>query len=182
MRQLLIPASLALLLGACGPAPVPAPVAPAADPASPSVAPDTRPADEVVVAHFRCGDLAVGARFDNARGELVLTPAARRLVLPQAPAASGARYADAQGNEFWNKGQRANLTLDGARLDCAVTGQVSSWDEARSRPWITYFDSWPFFADGAGNYQNVMDAMALLQNAGVERVGLMSQPRQDGAR
>ena len=35
-------------------------------------------------------------------------------------------------------------------------------------------------ADGAGSYQNVMDAMALLQNAGVERVGLMSQPRQDG--
>jgi biopolymer transport protein TolR len=37
-------------------------------------------------------------------------------------------------------------------------------------------------ADGAGSYQNVMDAMALLQNAGVERVGLMSQPRQDGTR
>ena len=36
-------------------------------------------------------------------------------------------------------------------------------------------------ADGAGSYQNVMDAMALLQNAGVEKVGLMSQPRQDGA-
>ncbi|QDW67195.1 protein TolR [Luteimonas granuli] len=37
-------------------------------------------------------------------------------------------------------------------------------------------------ADGAGSYQNVMDAMVLLQNAGVERVGLMSQPRQDGTR
>ncbi len=37
-------------------------------------------------------------------------------------------------------------------------------------------------ADGTGSYQNVMDAMVLLQNAGVERVGLMSQPRQDGTR
>ena len=36
-------------------------------------------------------------------------------------------------------------------------------------------------ADGAGSYQNVMDAMALRQNAGVERVGLMSDPRQGGA-
>ena len=36
-------------------------------------------------------------------------------------------------------------------------------------------------ADGAGAYQNVMDAMVLLQRAGVERVGLMSNPRQDGA-
>ena len=30
--------------------------------------------------------------------------------------------------------------------------------------------------DGASPYQNVMDAMAVVQNAGVERVGLMSQP------
>ncbi len=35
--------------------------------------------------------------------------------------------------------------------------------------------------DGGAPYQTVMDAMALLQNAGVERVGLMSQPT-DGAK
>ena len=33
-------------------------------------------------------------------------------------------------------------------------------------------------ADGSGSYQTVMDAMALLQNAGVQKVGLMSDPRQ----
>ena len=37
-------------------------------------------------------------------------------------------------------------------------------------------------ADGGSSYQKVMDAMALLQNAGVERVGLMSQPAEAAAR
>ena len=36
--------------------------------------------------------------------------------------------------------------------------------------------------DGAADYQLIMDAMVLLQSAGVEKVGLMSAPRQDGAR
>ncbi len=26
------------------------------------------------------------------------------------------------------------------------------WDEARSRPWVEFFDSWPFFADREGRY------------------------------
>lgn len=26
------------------------------------------------------------------------------------------------------------------------------WDEARSRPWVAYFDSWPYFTDDQGNY------------------------------
>jgi hypothetical protein len=26
------------------------------------------------------------------------------------------------------------------------------WSEAETRPWITYIDSWPYFADGNGNY------------------------------
>ncbi|MCM2338011.1 MAG: protein TolR [Lysobacter sp.] len=36
--------------------------------------------------------------------------------------------------------------------------------------------------DATANYQRVMDAMVLLQRAGVEKVGLMSQPKQDGTR
>ncbi|MGJ4804222.1 MliC family protein [Luteimonas sp. SDU82] len=123
----------ALLLGACRPAPAPAPAAPAADPASPSATPGATAAGDVVVAHFRCGDLAVGTRFDNARGELVLTPGARRLVLQQAVAASGARYVDAAGNEFWNKGDAATLVLDGQQHDCSTTDEASPWDEARTR-------------------------------------------------
>ncbi|HZW17927.1 protein TolR [Luteimonas lutimaris] len=35
--------------------------------------------------------------------------------------------------------------------------------------------------DGSANYQKVMDAMVLLQSAGVQKVGLMSEPKhQDG--
>jgi hypothetical protein len=33
------------------------------------------------------------------------------------------------------------------------------WDEARSRPWITYFDSWPFFADADGNYADQLPSI-----------------------
>ncbi|WP_162435183.1 MliC family protein [Pseudoxanthomonas koreensis] len=35
------------------------------------------------------------------------------LVLQQAAAASGARYADSNGNEFWTKGPGGTLTLSG---------------------------------------------------------------------
>ena len=36
--------------------------------------------------------------------------------------------------------------------------------------------------DGRSNYQPIMDAMNILQNAGVEKVGLMSQPEKSAAR
>jgi biopolymer transport protein TolR len=36
--------------------------------------------------------------------------------------------------------------------------------------------------DGSANYQKVMDAMVLLQRAGVEKVGLMSDPQQQSAK
>ena len=36
--------------------------------------------------------------------------------------------------------------------------------------------------DGRSNYQPIMDAMNILQNAGVEKVGLMSQPEKGAAR
>ena len=38
-------------------------------------------------------------------------PFGERSLAPQ-PAASGARYADDRGNEFWNKGDEARLKLD----------------------------------------------------------------------
>lgn len=85
-------------------------------------------------AGFRCGDLLLGATFDNTAGQVTLGIDTRRLVLPQAPAASGARYADGAGNEFWNKGDAATLTLDGTpQPDCATTTDVSPWDAARAR-------------------------------------------------
>ncbi|NUO76625.1 protein TolR [Lysobacter sp. 5GHs7-4] len=36
--------------------------------------------------------------------------------------------------------------------------------------------------DGRSNYQPIMDAMEILQSAGVEKVGLMSQPQKGAAR
>ncbi|MGY1409759.1 MliC family protein [Luteimonas sp. A611] len=108
----------------------------AVDPALADAPPSGTPAaplPDSTTANFRCGDVLANARFDNARGELTLTIATRRTVLPQVMAASGARYADAQGNEFWNKGDSATLTLGGQTLDCRVTDEVSPWDEARAR-------------------------------------------------
>ncbi|HLT43833.1 MAG TPA: MliC family protein [Luteimonas sp.] len=130
-------ACLALLLGsACQPtdSPDPVPADPGqADPAPADAAPPPPALAESVTANFRCGDLLAGAEFDNANGELVLTINTRRIVLPQAMAASGARYADADGNEFWNKGDSATLTLGGQRHDCQATEERSPWDEARQR-------------------------------------------------
>ena len=125
------PAILPLLFAtACKPAPPVADPPTVAQPPAPELPPST---PETATANFRCGDLLVGARFDNAAGRVTLSINARRTQLPQALAASGARYADDQGNEFWNKGDGATLTLDGARHECRVTDQVSPWDEARGR-------------------------------------------------
>jgi biopolymer transport protein TolR len=54
--------------------------------------------------------------------------------------------------------------------------------EAKMRAIVAQNPKVPVFVagDGTANYQKVMDAMVLLQRAGVERVGLMSQPGQDG--
>lgn len=134
--QICLPLTLLFATG-CQPAPpAMAPDAAVANPAvanAPPAATPAAPLPDSVAASFRCGDLLAGAAFDNARGELTLTIATRGLVLPQAMAASGARYADAQGNEFWNKGDSATLTIDGQRHDCSLTDEVSPWDEARAR-------------------------------------------------
>jgi len=121
-----------LLLVACTPAPPAAPASagvagepqvPAADAGAPAEA----------HANFRCGEQLVGALFDNRAGTVVLTLGGRRVELAQAVSASGARYTDAAGNTFWNKGDEASLTLDGGQLDCRETAEVSPWDEARAR-------------------------------------------------
>ena len=67
------------------------------------------------VAHthtYQCGDLAVTATFDGV-GAMDLGFAGGPLTLPQVEAASGARFADSQGNEFWSKGEAATFTLAG---------------------------------------------------------------------
>ena len=78
---------------------------------------------------------------------------------------------DAAGHYFLAVEAGNNDAVDAATLAARVRALVAN------NPDLAVFVA----ADGAGSYQNVMDAMVLLQNAGVQRVGLMSQPRQDGA-
>ncbi|MBJ7576094.1 protein TolR [Luteimonas sp. MC1828] len=79
---------------------------------------------------------------------------------------------DADGHYFLAVEAGSNEAVDAASLNARVRAIVAN------NPQVAVFIA----ADGNGSYQNVMDAMALLQNAGVERVGLMSNPRQDGPR
>jgi len=68
---------------------------------------------------WQCGDQRVAARFDPQADALTLTHDRGQLLLPRASAASGARYADANGNEFWDHGNEAMLTLSGTPArDC----------------------------------------------------------------
>lgn len=69
--------------------------------------------EDVTVVSYQCGDLAASAVF---RGEerAVLTVGNQSPSLLLVLAASGAKYADGAGNEFWTKGaDQAMLTLAG---------------------------------------------------------------------
>lgn len=122
---------LTAALAACKPAAEPAPAAPA-EPAAPAAEPVA--AAPAAAINFQCGDERISARFDNTAGNVTLSIGGQPLVLPQAVAASGARYADDQGNEFWNKGSNATLTRSGQPpVECAQTELSSPWDQARER-------------------------------------------------
>lgn len=96
---------------------------------------DESPGDAVVKTRWQCGDQRIGASFDNGPADNVsLDLGGKPLVLPHAVSASGARYADAAGNEFWTKGREGMLTLAGKeKVDCTQTDEVSPWDAARDR-------------------------------------------------
>jgi len=113
--------ALTLALAACGGEPAqPEATAPGAAAEVPTTAGDGPvPAEAidygsgVVESQWDCDGQRVAARFDNTAGTVTLTHERGELVLPQATSASGARYADANGNELWNKGNEASLTLSG---------------------------------------------------------------------
>lgn len=130
MSRVILSASACLALGlslaACQRQPTPADELPppATAPATVAEVPTTAgdaplPSEAVdyasgmVDTQWQCGTQRVVARFDNAAGSVNLTHERGELVLPQAVSASGARYADGNGNEFWNKGNEATLTLSG---------------------------------------------------------------------
>ncbi|RDI96951.1 hypothetical protein DVT68_19520 [Dyella solisilvae] len=72
---------------------------------------------------YQCGELAVTGHFTAE--QVTLTFSGKTLVLPHAMAASGARYADDLGNEFWGKGLKdATFTLAGdAPRTCSGSGE-----------------------------------------------------------
>jgi membrane-bound inhibitor of C-type lysozyme len=97
-----------LVLAACQRSEDPTKASPSAKPAATKL--DTTPV--VQTRTYQCGDLAVTATFDGV-GAMDLGFSGGPLTLPQVEAASGARFADAQGNEFWSKGEAATFTLAG---------------------------------------------------------------------
>ena len=87
----------------------------AADAAAPDPIPPAKPgAATTTENHWQCGDQRIATRFDATTGTLDLIHERGQLALPRSEAASGARYADLNGNEFWDKADTALLTLSGA--------------------------------------------------------------------
>ena len=112
--------AILVVLGACRRAEQePFAATPVADPAAaapvqPTTAATTAPNPGTPIeTHWQCGDQRVAARFDPATQALTLIHERGQLALPHSVSASGARYADANGNEFWSKGPGATLTLSG---------------------------------------------------------------------
>lgn len=119
----------------------PAADAPVATP-SPSLPGDDAPAVDgdhkdpaptaQATSQWQCGEVHVAARMGEGSAWLALS--GRRLQLPHVASAAGARYADAAGNEFWNKAGTSTFTLAGdERRDCVPSQRSSPWGEAEAR-------------------------------------------------
>jgi membrane-bound inhibitor of C-type lysozyme len=113
--SLLLAISCSALLGACEQS------------MEPRTAPRTRadtttsPADAPVSdkREYQCGEIVVSADF-HGHGPVKLRYDGNELTLPQVASASGARYADERGNEFWSKGDHAMFTIAGQSMrNCA---------------------------------------------------------------
>jgi len=77
-------------------------------------APVSGDAKPIAVA-WDCDGRPVAADYDNAAGQVRLQIGAELLTLPRAVSASGARYADTAGNEFWEHQGEATLALAGGK-------------------------------------------------------------------
>jgi len=87
---------------------------------------------------WTCGGMTFTAAsdLDGERVDLALPDGT--LSLPLALSASGARYVDHRGNEFWTKGNTGTLTRAGGKqVDCvradAPVSAGSPWDKAKQR-------------------------------------------------
>lgn len=97
------------------PASTPPPVA--ADTATPAPAPEAAPGADgkVVNQPYACDGKAVTADFLIDKEAVRLQFDGRTLTLPQAISGSGSRYADTEGNEFWEHQGEATLTVAGGK-------------------------------------------------------------------
>lgn len=89
--------------------------------------------------HWQCGEVGVASTYIDDAESVTLVFSGRELELPIAVSASGARYADTAGNEFWTKGDSGTLTLaaeagsETARRECTRSERPSPWFQAAER-------------------------------------------------
>ncbi|MGH8085417.1 MAG: MliC family protein [Lysobacter sp.] len=140
--RLTMPLSLAVALFAVACQPeagrdAPAPTAPApatTEPAAPAPVTATTAAF-----HWQCGEVGVASTYSDDAQRVALAFSGRELELPIAVSASGARYADTTGNEFWTKGDSGTLTLaseagsETAKRECTRSERPSPWFQAAER-------------------------------------------------
>lgn len=119
--RLLPLAALVLALSACGDRSGPDPAAtPPVDDALPAPAASTTP-DAAAGEHpaagatstWTCADVTVSVAYDPVADTYTLNHPGGTLTLQHQISGSGARYADDAGNEFWDSGDEAQLTLAG---------------------------------------------------------------------
>ncbi|MCD9030135.1 MliC family protein [Luteimonas sp. Y-2-2-4F] len=125
LSRLLPLAALALALSACAdrpgadPAADPAATPPVEDALPPPAA--TAPPGEVArdqpaagtASTWACADVTVDVAYDPVADTYTLSHPGGTLTLHSQVSGSGARYADDAGNEFWDSGDEALLTLAG---------------------------------------------------------------------
>lgn len=126
-----LPVLAALALAACAAeTPAPAPDL-ARAPTGPTPPPGGAPGDTF---HWQCGEIGVATHYLGHADLMELSFSGRTVVLPIAVAASGARYADDAGNEFWTRGDSARLALAGeAARECTRSARPSPWFDAAAR-------------------------------------------------
>lgn len=99
-----------------------------------SAAPADPTTSSTAARHWECGDLGVMSRFAADASNVRLDANGRTWMLPLARSASGTRYADGAGTEFWTKGATGTLTIDREPpRDCVIAREPSPWNAALLR-------------------------------------------------
>lgn len=95
-------------------------------------APPPTPVTHDAAEHWQCGEILLDAQLDGA--VMRLNFSGRTLGLAHGESLTGARYADAKGNEFMRQGDGATLILSGDEgRACTRSTRVSTWIEAATR-------------------------------------------------